>query len=169
MQIRTETKEDHDTVNRLVELAFRSAEHTDGTEHKLVAALRVGDAFVPELSLVAEQEGEIVGYILFTENKIGGTTALTLAPLAVRPNCQRLGIGTALMQAGHRTARALGYPLVVVLGSEQYYPRNGYLPAERFGITAPFAVPSANFMVFALTAQANNVRGVVEYAKEFGI
>ena len=94
MNIRTERPDDYEAVYSLVEQAFASAEHSDGTEQDLVAALRKGEAFVPELSLVAEIDGKIVGHILFTEAKVGGDTVLVLAPLSVLPAYQRRGVGT---------------------------------------------------------------------------
>lgn len=95
--------------------------------------LRKSGAFVPGLSLVAETDGILAGHILFTEIRIGGRTALALAPLSVLPAYQRRGVGSALIAEGHRAARELRYPFSVVLGSERYYPKFGYLPAERFG------------------------------------
>ena len=145
MNIRTERPDDYEAVYSLVEQAFASAEHSDGTEQDLVAALRKGEAFVPELSLVAEIDGKIVGHILFTEAKVGGDTVLVLAPLSVLPAYQRRGVGTALIQEGHQIARRLGYAYSLVLGSETYYPRCGYLPAESFGIEIPEGMPPANF------------------------
>lgn len=125
MQIRQETPADYDQVYDLVQEAFASAEHRDGTEQDLVAALRRGGAFIPQLSLVAEADGQLAGHILFTEGEVGGVTVLILAPLSVRPAFQRMGVGTALIQEGHKIARALGYPYSLVLGSETYYPRSG--------------------------------------------
>ena len=156
--IRQETPKDYETVYEVVRQAFACAEHSDGNEQDLVTALRKSDAFVPELSLVAEQDGKIVGYILFTKIDIGGRTALALAPLAVLPAYQRQGIGSALIREGHRIAGALGYPCSVVLGSEKYYPRFGYVPADRFGIRLPFDVPAENFMAIRLTQDAPSIR-----------
>ncbi len=161
--------EDYDAVYSVVKEAFFHAEHSDGNEQDLVAALRKNDAFVPECSLVAEIDGRVVGYILFTEVVIGDSTALALAPLAVLPAYQRQRIGSALIREGHRIAAEKGYPYAVVLGSERYYPRFGYLPAARFGIRAPFDVPSENFMAIPLRENATAVQGTVQYAKEFGL
>ena len=169
MNIRTERPDDYEAVYSLVEQAFASAEHSDGTEQDLVAALRKGEAFVPELSLVAEIDGKIVGHILFTEAKVGGDTVLVLAPLSVLPAYQRRGVGTALIQEGHQIARRLGYAYSLVLGSETYYPRCGYLPAESFGIVIPEGMPPANFLAIHLREDAKPVHGAVIYAKEFGI
>lgn len=167
--IRREKAADQSVIYSLVKSAFASAEHADGTEHDLVNALRRGEAYVPQLSLVAEMDGRIVGHIMFTKAKIGDTTVLALAPLSVLPEYQRRGVGSALIQEGHRIAGELGYGYSIVLGSETYYPRLGYLPADALGIKAPFDVPGENFMVCKLTDSASAVQGTVRYAKEFGI
>lgn len=170
MLIRQETAKDHSAVYELVRLAFATAEHSDGTEHELVEALRKNQqAFIPQLSLVAEDEGRIIGHILFTKIRIGDTTALALAPLSVSPDCQRQGVGTALIEQGHRIGAELGYPYSVVLGSEIYYPKSGYRPAEEFSIEIPEGVPAENYMAIKLLPQAKPVHGKVVYAAEFGM
>lgn len=169
MIIRKEMEKDYTEVYNLVKTAFAQAEHSDGNEHNLVDALRKGSAFIPELSLVAVEDDGIMGHILFTKIKIGESTQLALAPLAVLPEYQRKGVGTALIKAGHEIAASLGYSYSVVLGSEKYYPRAGYVPAEQYDIMAPFDVPAENFMVFKLVSTASPVKGMVEYAPEFGI
>ena len=73
---------------------------------------------MPELSLVAEEHGEIIGHILFTEAKVGEDTVLALAPLSVKPGYQRQGVGAALIRQGHKIAGELGYSWSLVLGSE---------------------------------------------------
>ena len=108
MQIRRETPDDYEEVYALIMEAFASAEHADGTEQDLTAALRKSAAFIPELSLVAEANGRLAGHILFTKITIGGREALALAPLSVRPEYQRQGVGTALMDEGHRIAKEIG-------------------------------------------------------------
>ncbi len=124
---------------------------------------------LPELSLVAEVDGKIVGHIMFTKAEVGDSKVLVLAPLSVLPDYQRKGIGKALISEGHKTAQRLGYEYSVVLGSEKYYPKAGYVPAETFGITPPFDVPKENFMANKLKAEASDVSGTLKYAKEFGI
>lgn len=71
LTIRQEKPEDYRQVEQVVEQAFAHAEHTDHDEHNLVARLRGSEAFIPELSLVAEQDGRIVGHILFTKLRVG--------------------------------------------------------------------------------------------------
>ena len=101
MLIRKEEPRDYEAVYFIVKNAFESAEHSDGTEQNLVTALRKGDAFIPELSLVAEIDGKIVGHILFTRATVGKDTVLVLAPLSVLPEYQRKGIGISLIKEGH--------------------------------------------------------------------
>lgn len=167
--LRPEEAKDYPAVYAVIKSAFASAAHADGNEQDLVSALRQSDAFLPEMSLVAEIDGKIVGHILFTKVDIGGSVQLALAPLSVLPEYQRRGFGSALIGEGHRRAQELGYAYSIVLGSETYYPRMGYVPAKNFGIAPPFAVADENFMACKLRVDAPAISGVVQYAKEFGI
>lgn len=169
MIIREEKATDYEIIHSVVKKAFDSAEHADGNEPELVNELRNGIAYISELSLVAEIDGKIVGHILFTKAKVKDNTVLALAPLSVLPEYQRQGIGTALIKEGHRIAKALSYKYSIVLGSENYYPRTGYVPADTFGIQPSFDVPRENFMAYKLDENAPDIHGIIKYAKEFGI
>lgn len=168
--IRRENNKDHEPVYSLIESAFNRS-----SESALVEKLRYSDAAIPELSLVATLHNKIVGHILFTKIKIINdqqiaTSALALAPLSVLPQFQNKGIGKRLIETGLEKAKELGYKLVSVLGHADYYPRFGFLPAGRFHIEAPIAVPPQNFMVIELTDGAlEETTGLVEYAPEFNI
>lgn len=102
LKIRQENKNDYEKIYNVVKRAFQTAEHTDGNEQDLVEELRKGDNFIPELSLVAMKENQIVGYILFTKIAIGEHEELALAPLAVLSEYQRQGIGKELIKKGHK-------------------------------------------------------------------
>ena len=169
MEIRKEEPKDYTEIYEVVKRAFNSAEHADGNEQDLVNALRTGDSYIPQLSLVAEENGKIVGHIMFTGAKVGREAVLALAPLSVLPEYQKKGIGTALIEEGHRIARQLGYRYSLVLGSEKYYPRFGYMPATLSGIIPPFDVPDENFMAFNIKQDDSCIHGVMKYAKEFGM
>lgn len=169
LEIRQENKEDYEEIYNLVKTAFETAEHSDGNEQDLVVALRDSNNFIPQLSLVAVQDNKIVGYILFTKIKIGKYEELALAPLAILPEYQRQGIGKQLIKKGHQIAKKLGYHYSIVLGSQTYYPKSGYVPAIEYGIKAPFEVPNENFMAIKLNHTDKEIIGIVEYAKEFGI
>lgn len=169
MHIRQEQPADRDAVYRVIRSAFANAEHRDGNEQDLAAALRRSGAFLPELSLVAVEDGKIVGHILFTRARAGGTEVLALAPLSVLPEYQNRGTGLALIRRGHETAARLGYGYSVVLGHPGYYPRAGYVPASRYGIKAPFPVEDACFMAARLREDAEPSDGLMEYDRAFGI
>ncbi|MEE6032467.1 N-acetyltransferase [Avibacterium paragallinarum] len=167
MNIRFSTPKDSVAIYQLVKQAFKNAEHSDGTEQDLVQRLWTSDSFIPELSLVAEQDKCLLGYILFTRVTIGEDQALALAPLAVLPEFQRQGIGKKLIAAGHHHAKQLGYSHIIVLGDPQYYGKFGYLPASQFNIYPPFEVPDHYFMGIKLDSFAQALEGVVQYDSAF--
>ena len=169
LEIRQESQNDYKEVYNVVKIAFETAEHSDGNEHDLVTALRKSNNFIPELSLVAIKDNKIVGHILFTKIKIGGYEEIALVPLAVLPQYQRKGIGRKLIEEGPKIAKELGYHYSIVLGSENYYPKFNYIPAIQYWIKAHFEVPNENFMAIKLNDTDVEIKGTVEYAKEFGI
>ena len=172
MIIRQESKNDHKEVFNVIERAFKDAEFADNTEQYLVERLRASDAFIPELSLVAEIESKIVGHILLTKLKIKNGQyefdSLALAPVSVLPEFQGKGIGSRLILEAHKKATELGFKSVVVLGHETYYPKFGYKQADHFDIKLPFDVPKENCMVIELVENGlKGVKGMVVYPNEF--
>lgn len=170
--VRQETNQDYTETKAVVEEAFRNEEHTDHTEHFLVEKLRKNEAFIPELSLVAEEHNKIVGHVLATKINIQRETtqfeSLALAPVSVLPDYQNKGIGSKLILEVLSKARELGYESVIVLGHDQYYPRFGFKPASVFGIEAPFEVPDEAFMALELNeGSLKKVSGKVIYSKPF--
>lgn len=170
--IRQEEERDYKLSERVVEEAFKNAEHTDHKEHILVANLRKGDNFIEELSLVAEQGGKIVGHIMFTKIFINNGEniyeSLALAPLSVLPEYQSRGIGSSLINEGLRIAREMDFKSVIVLGHDKYYPKFGFKPASLWGIKAPFEVPDEVFMALELEDRVlEETSGQVIYGKEF--
>jgi putative acetyltransferase len=145
--------------------AFASEE-----EPALVDALRAGSHVV--VSLVAVDDGSIVGHILFSELPIetGTTTipAAALAPMAVLPEHQRRGIGGALITQGLDLCRDRGCAAVVVVGHPEYYPRFGFSAELATRLRAPFSGPA--FMAIELIrGTIQGVEGTPRYAPPFGI
>src|SRR6185436_7890925 len=109
LTIRSETPADYPAIAAVNVRAF--SEQTG--EAVLVALLRQRPAFDPELSLVAEQDGRVVGHVLFSPHTVRllgeSVSAVNLAPIAVDPAHQRQGIGQQLIEAGHSVARAKDY------------------------------------------------------------
>ena len=161
--VRLEQPGDEAGIRETNELAFG-----EPLEARLVDTLRETADY---LSLVATIDGAVVGHILFTpvtidppvDRRIAG-----LAPMAVRPEHQRSGIGGQLIRAGLEECRRTGYSAVVVLGHPEYYPRFGFVPAHTFGLTCEFPSPPEAFMALELESAAlNGIRGLVRYRPVF--
>lgn len=163
--IRSETPADHSAVRRINELAFGTA-----NEANLVDALRA--CTDPFISLVAVKDEEIVGHIFFSpvsiESENATFTAMGLAPMAVLPQYQKQGVGSALVEAGLKECMRIGHYVVIVVGHAEYYPRFGFTPARAKGLSCEFDVPDDVFMVAELSPGALNGRqGLVRYHPEF--
>lgn len=169
IKIRQEQQEDYLQIRNLVRDAFAFAEHADGDEHNLIERLRLSSEYIAELSLVAVSGDVVIGHIMFSKMSVGRSEAIALAPLAVRPDWQRKGIGKLLVTAGHDQARRMGYSSSVVLGSPDYYSKFGYEKASNCGIIAPFDVPDECYMVCDLGKSCDLPKGYVKYSDAFGI
>lgn len=173
--IRQETEKDFAAVRDVIMLTFRDIEESDHTEHLLVERLRLSDAYIPGLSLVAETDGnKTVGHIMLSAAKVvsaeGEYTVLAVAPLSVLPGYQRRGIGSMLIREAHRRAASLGYGAAVLLGHKDYYPRFSYKQASAFGITFPFEAPDECCMAAELVKGGlDGIHGTVNYPDAFGL
>ena len=161
---RAETADDYEAVRRVNELAFARPDEAD-----LVDALR---AAAPHVSLVAEDEGRVVGHIFFSPVSFGSgganAPAMALGPMAVLPDRQRRGVGSRLVRDGLGVCRRAGAGAVVVVGHADYYPRFGFVRASAKGLRCKWPVGDEHFMVTELTPGAlDDVRGLVEYRPEF--
>ena len=164
-EVRPERFEDHDAIRVVHERAFDPSH----AEARLVHGLRDSDAHVPELCLVAQaDDGPIAGHIMFSRARLAlGPQVLALAPMAVLPEHQRQGVGSELMEDSLRRAAETPFPLVVVVGHADYYPRFGFEPAGPLGIEAPFEVPPESWMAYRLPRYTENARGALIYAEAF--
>jgi putative acetyltransferase len=166
--VRTERPADFDVIDDVVAAAFESEEHAT-----LVRLLRESDYYVPDLAMVADEVGEVIGHIMLTFADLEGGSReriLSLSPLAVRPDRQRDGVGIALTRRVLEAADDRGEPLVIVLGHPAYYPRFGFESARKHGIEPPDpAFPDEAFMVVRLRAYDPSVRGRVSYPPAFDV
>jgi putative acetyltransferase len=164
--IRIERPQDAAQIHTVNERAFGRP-----TEADIVDQLR--RACADCLSLVAEEDGGVVGYVLFSPAVVEmpglRVVGMGLAPLAVMPERQRQGIGSALARRGLQTLRERGCPFVVVLGHPDYYPRFGFERASAHGLMCQWAgVRDEAFMALILDARAiEGVSGVAAYRAEF--
>jgi putative acetyltransferase len=162
--VRKETPEDLEAIREVNRRAFGQED-----EARLVDALR--DGGYVRLSLVAEEDGQVIGHILFSDLPIATQAstvhALALAPMAVLPARQRQGVGSRLVREGLRACAAAGHRAVVVLGHPDYYPRFGFSARLAERLKAPFSGPA--FMALELVPGAlENVTGEVRYPPPFG-
>jgi putative acetyltransferase len=123
---------------------------------------------VPELCLVAIHQGSVVGHIAFSRARLAfGPQVLALAPMGVLPEHQFHGAGSALVSDALRRAAETPFPLVVVLGHADYYPRFGFESADALGIEAPFDVPTEAWMAYRLPRYTPDARGTLVYPEAF--
>ncbi|MEV6865022.1 N-acetyltransferase [Streptosporangium subroseum] len=139
-------------------------------EADLVEALRADPAWLPGLSIVAEDTGgTVAGYALLTRCHVGNAPALALGPCAVLPRCQKRGAGSAAIRAGLEAARAMGENLVLVLGHPEYYPRFGFARASTYGIRPSFEVPDEAMMALVFDDALPVPSGAIVYPEPFGV
>lgn len=164
VRIRPERRGDEAAIADLITAAFEAAEHSSGTEAKIVEGLRAAGALTR--SLVAERDGEIVGHAAFSAVTIDGSDHgwFGLGPVAVAPHCPQQGIGEALIREGLDDLRKHGANGCVVLGDPAYYTRFGFKADPR--LTLP-DVPAEYFQVlaFGLTVPA----GAAAYHHAFSV
>lgn len=169
IKIRPEQENDFQAVREVVELAFRDVEDSDQSEPYLVERLRKTDAYIPELSLVAELNGEIIGHLMMSKVEIvsedQSVISLGLAPVSVVPKYQRIGVGSALIREAHKRAGELGYKSAVLLGHKDYYPRFGYKRAIVSALSSHSMSPANIAWLFELAPEGlKNVHGMIKYA-----
>jgi putative acetyltransferase len=168
--IRTEQPADVETISMVVQRAFGS-----DVEPRLVEAIRASPNFVPDWSLVALIDDEIVGHVLvsYVELRDGAVErrVCSLAPLAVDPEHQRRGVGSALTRAVISCVDDAGEPLIVLEGHPSYYPRFGFEPAAALGIVIelPEWAPPEAAQVRRLRAYDPSIRGRVVYPPAFDV
>lgn len=139
MRIRQEQVSDYAEVYELVKLSFATASHADGTEADYLNGVRKKDSFIPELSLVAEDEnGKIVGQIVLYQTDITmpgkKVTELVLSPICVHPDYFRRGIARALMEQAFEIAKKMGYAAVFLCGEPEFYRKIGFSPTYKSNI-----------------------------------
>jgi putative acetyltransferase len=166
--IRHETTSDIAAIHDVNKKAFGGREAEAG----LVNALRKSDNFIPELSLVTEVNGQILGHILFSrihiETENGQLPALALAPMAVLPKHQKQGMGSMLVRQGLEECKRLGQKIVIVLGHPTYYPRFGFSAQLAKPLECPYGDGGDAWMVLELSAGVlQRVRGKVVYPPAF--
>jgi len=162
-EIRAELPSDAGGIRTLNRQAFEGE-----AEAKLVDLLREHGRNI--VSLVAVEEGQVVGQVLFTEVSVTPAApykGVGLAPMAVLPGFQNLGIGTQLGHKGLALCSELGYDFAIVLGHTDYNPRFGFKKASDFGIGNDYEVDDPFMALEFKPGVLGSFKGVAHYAPEF--
>jgi len=174
IQLRKERVADQNAISEVIIAAYKNIAYSNHREQIMVERLRNSNAFIPELSIVAEDEHHhIAGHILLTkmhfikEDKF--YEGLALAPLSIRPEFQNKGIGKRLILESHHVAKTLGFKFIAVLGHATYYPKFGYEMTSKYNIKVPFEISAANSMIIFLSEgdRSEVIGSSIKYSDEF--
>ena len=146
--------------------AFRRIDAPDEIQPEvaLFDALVEADDVIPQLSVVADRDGDLVGHVVCSRATVEARAVAALGSIAVDPRNQRQGVGLAMMHAVLSAADALDVPLVGLLGSPEYYSRFGFTLAETLGIESPYPELSHHFQVRTLAGYDSSISGRFRYA-----
>ncbi len=144
--IRCEQQTDYDEIYELIQTAFQTAKTPPSDEEEYAVSLRQSDGYIPELALIAESDGKIVGQVMLTKTYIDTGAeeieALLLGPVAVLIEHRRKGIGAKLITEALNKAKKMGYKAVFLCGDPDYYNRFGFKPVVDFGISYDMDIPA---------------------------
>jgi putative acetyltransferase len=166
--IRPESEADHPAIAAVVRAAF--AGHPDDVA-AFVERIRASDGFVPELALVAADASGVIAHVILSRVGVEGgcrASILNLTPMSVRPDRQRMGVGSRLIRDALARAERAGEPVVMVEGIAAYYPRFGFERASALGFVAPHPkIPDEAFMVRRLPGYTPGLAGRIVYPAAF--
>ncbi|AOT03787.1 N-acetyltransferase [Arthrobacter sp. U41] len=171
--LRSEQPADRPAILALTAAAFAVSPATglpvegEPEEVRLMAALFDCEDYLPEFSIAAELDGEIVGHVISTRGRVGELELLGLGPIGVVPRLQRHGIGSALMKETIARANAAGERGIALLGDPEYYSRFGFVTSTSLGVEAPDPAWGVNFQLLPLAVWPGGVSGTFHYAKPF--
>lgn len=160
MEIRKSTKTEQSKIESIHSLAFGNDK--GGEIAQLVHDLLQDQTALPIYSLVAVENGKLLGHILFTRAYISTDNSISaqlLGPLAVLPENQDTGVGARLIREGLDLLKASEVDLVFVLGHPDYYPRCGFEPAGKLGFQAPYPIPEKHAGAWMVQELSSEVLG----------
>lgn len=166
MNIRQETEKDFSEIYSLVKTAFETSTVADGDEHDYVTDLRKSENYISELALVLEDEGAIIGHIMFTRTyvtqKNAKFEALLLSPVCVKLEYRNKGVGSRFIKACLEKAKEKGFKAVFLAGNPAYYQRIGFKPISNYAIKHIGDISEQYIMAYELEQDAlKNVEGTI--------
>ncbi len=166
IKVRSEVADDFNAIDVVNLSAFEGE-----AEAQLVGNLRNSAGFIPDLSLVAELNGRIVGHVVLSKVKLktgkGEAEILALGPMSVVPSQSHRGIGSELIDAAVARAKPLCYTAIVVAGHPEYYERFGFKPAADWGVSCNLSIPGEALTAMELVDGALAAGGEVQYPDIF--
>ncbi len=166
--IRPERDADHAAIAEVVRAAFVG--HPDEVA-LFVDRIRASEQFVPDLALVAEDSSGVIAHVMLSWVGVDGgsrPTILNLTPMSVRPDRQRIGVGSRLIRNALIRVEEAGEPAVMVEGIAAYYPRFGFERASALGFISPHpTIPDEAFMVKRLRGYSPDLAGRIVYPAAF--
>lgn len=159
--IRLERPEDVIAVEALTREAFWNLHVPGCSEHLAARQLRASRDFLPELDLVAVEDGRLIGNIMFTRSRVVGSMnenfeTITFGPVSVLPECQNRGVGRSLIERGLMLAREAGHSAVIIYGNPDYYKKYGFRSGRDYGILTADGKYHAALLVLPLVPSALN-------------
>lgn len=138
--IRQKTEQDSEAIYKLIKVAFETAKVSDGDEQDFAVRLCNSELHIPELDLIAEDDGKLIGHIMFSKTYItqpdgNHFDVLLVAPLSVALEYRSKGVGAALMREGFKRGKEMGYKAAFLCGDPVYYHRLGFKSIRDYGIT----------------------------------
>jgi putative acetyltransferase len=167
MLLRREVPADVAFVRQIHAAAFQRAPGEEPMEARLLDALMACDGWIERYSLVVEVAGAVVAHAVCTRGYVGDLPVLGLGPIAVTPDLQRGGAGSALVHGLIGAADASGEPLIALLGSPLYYGRFGFVTSTLHGVDPPEPAWGEHFQVRTLSAFDPSMGGMFAYAAPF--
>lgn len=137
--IRNETSADYRTVENLTREAFWNAYRPGCLEHYVLHTFRTDPAFVPELDLVMEKDGEIMGHVMYVRSAIktdDGRTIpiMTFGPISIAPQFKRQGYGKVLLEYSMEKAKEMGAGALAITGNIDFYGKSGFVVSKNRGV-----------------------------------
>jgi predicted N-acetyltransferase YhbS len=156
--IRQEKPSEFRAIYDLVKVAFQTAKVSNGEEQDYVDKLRSSGNYIPQLALVAEEDGKLVGHIMLTKTYVASGDsmfeALLIAPLSVALAYRNLGVGSKLVKVSFWLAKKMGFKAVFVVGDPAYYSRFGFKSSALWGIKHVPQIPDQYVMAYELCPAA---------------
>ena len=168
VEIRKEEEKDYRRVEEITRKAFWNLYVPGCIEHYLVHVMRFHEDFIPELDLVLELDGQVVGNIMYTKARLVDETGkvkpiLTFGPVSILPEYQRMGFGKMLMEKSFEIAVELGYDVIVIFGSPKNYVSRGFKSCKRYNICLEEDIFPSAMMVKLLQSEALDGRKWIYY------